>query len=50
MWEKKGLIYNVNGEFEWNKSHAHILFVDIIEEENVLRFIFSDTEWVKSFT
>lgn len=29
MWEKKGLIYNVNGEYDWNKSHAQLPIVDI---------------------
>ena len=29
MWEKKGLIYNVNSEFEWNQSHAQLPIVDI---------------------
>lgn len=32
MWEKKGLIYNVNGEFEWNKSHAQVPVVDILSD------------------
>lgn len=41
MWEKKGLIYNVDGQFEWNKSHAHVVCVDILEDENVMRVVFS---------
>ena len=30
MWEKKGHIYNINGEFEWNKSHAQVPVVDVL--------------------
>ena len=30
MWKKKGIIYNVNGEFEWNKSHAQVPVVDVL--------------------
>ena len=29
MWVKKGLIYNVNGDQFWNKSHAQVPVVDI---------------------
>lgn len=32
MWEKKGFIYNVNGKFEWNKSHAQVPVVDILSD------------------
>jgi hypothetical protein len=32
MWEKKGLIYNVKGDFEWNKSHAQVPVVDILSD------------------
>ena len=32
MWEKKGLIYNVNGEFEWDKSHAQVPVVDMLSD------------------
>ena len=32
MWQKKGLIYNVNGIFEWNKSHAQVPVVDLLED------------------
>lgn len=31
-WEKKGLIYNVKGNYFWNKSHAQCPVVDIISE------------------
>lgn len=32
MWEKKGLIYNVDGKFEWNKSHAQVPVVDVLSD------------------
>jgi predicted GH43/DUF377 family glycosyl hydrolase len=32
MWKKKGLIYNVNSEFEWNRSHAQVPVVDILDD------------------
>lgn len=32
MWKKEGVIYNVNGEFEWNKSHAQVPVVDILSD------------------
>jgi hypothetical protein len=32
MWEKNGLIYNVSGEFEWNKSHAQVPVVDVLSD------------------
>lgn len=32
MWEKKGLIYNVNGQLEWNKSHAQVPVVDVLSD------------------
>lgn len=32
MWIKQGLIYNVSGEHEWNKSHAQIPVIDILED------------------
>lgn len=32
MWEKKGFLYNVNGEFEWNKSHAQVPVVDVLSD------------------
>ena len=30
MWQKKGMIYNVKGEFEWNKSHAQVPVIDVL--------------------
>lgn len=32
MWVKKGLIYNVNGKFEWNKSHAQVPVADVLSD------------------
>ena len=32
MWIKKGNIYNVNGQFDWNKSHAQVPVVDLLED------------------
>jgi hypothetical protein len=32
MWKKMGLIYNVNGIYEWNKSHAQVPVVDVLED------------------
>jgi predicted GH43/DUF377 family glycosyl hydrolase len=32
-WKKHGLIYNVNGKYEWNKTHAQVPVVDIMDEK-----------------
>ncbi len=32
MWEKKGLIFNVNQQFEWNQSHAQVPVVDVLSD------------------
>lgn len=32
MWFKKGLIYNVDGIHVWNKSHAQVPVVDLLED------------------
>lgn len=32
MWEKKGLIYTVEGNYEWNKSHAQVPVVDVLSD------------------
>lgn len=32
MWLKKGLIFNVDGIYSWNKSHAQIPVVDLLED------------------
>lgn len=31
VWRKKGLIFNVNGEFSWNKSYAQCPVIDKID-------------------
>ena len=31
MWLKKGLIFNVDGKYSWNKSHAQVPVVDFLE-------------------
>jgi len=32
MWKKKGLIFKVGGEYEWNKSHAQVPVVDVLDD------------------
>lgn len=32
MWIKKGLIFNVNGEFPWNKTHAQVPVPDELND------------------
>lgn len=32
MWNKKGYIFNVDGKFGWNKSHAQVPVVDVLED------------------
>ena len=32
MWVKKGNIYNVDAQFDWNKSHAQVPIVDLLED------------------
>ena len=32
MWDKNGLIYNVSGNYHWNKSHAQVPVVDVLED------------------
>lgn len=39
MWEKKGLIFNVKGEFDWNKTHAQVPVVDVLN--NFIRIYYS---------
>lgn len=34
-WIKKGLIYNVDGDQEWNKSHCQVPVVDVISNETL---------------
>lgn len=31
-WIKKGVIYNVDGYFDWNQTHAQVPVVDILED------------------
>ncbi|RFN60041.1 glycoside hydrolase family protein [Marixanthomonas ophiurae] len=33
MWQKKGLVFNVNGQDAWNKSHAQCPVVDVLNDE-----------------
>ena len=35
MWKKKGLIFNVNGQYDWNKSHAQVPVVDILKDDRL---------------
>jgi hypothetical protein len=32
MWIKKGNIFNVNGQFDWNKTHAQVPVADVLED------------------
>ena len=32
MWIKKGNIYKVNGQFDWNKTHAQVPVADVLED------------------
>lgn len=32
MWIKKGHIFNTNGEFEWNRTHAQVPVADILQD------------------
>jgi len=32
MWVKKGFIFNVNGQYDWNKTHAQVPVVDVLED------------------
>jgi len=32
-WEKRGLIFAPDGKYEWNKSHAQVPVVDIMEDK-----------------
>lgn len=44
MWKKKGFIYNVNGKFEWNKSHAQVPVVDILSDSLRIYYATRDAE------
>lgn len=39
MWNKKGLVYNVDGSFDWNKTHAQVPVVDVLDDR--LRIYYS---------
>jgi len=32
MWRKKGKIFNVSSQFNWNQSHAQVPIVDVLED------------------
>jgi hypothetical protein len=32
MWIKNGLIFNVDAQYEWNKSHAQVPVVDVLKD------------------
>ena len=32
-WLKKGWIFNTDGAYEWNKSHAQVPVADILDNE-----------------
>lgn len=32
MWQKKGLIFNVDAKFDWNKTHAQVPVVDVLDD------------------
>lgn len=40
IWNKKGQIFNVDGSFEWNKSHAQCPVVDVVSD-NVWRIYYA---------
>ena len=39
-WTKEGIIYNVDGTFHWNKSHAQVPVVDILQD-GILRIYYA---------
>jgi hypothetical protein len=44
-WVKKGLIYQTTGHYEWNKSHAQLPIVDVVNESRWrIYFASRDTE------
>ncbi len=42
-WVKKGLIYQTAGQYEWNKSHAQLPIVDVVDESR-LRIYFASRD------
>jgi len=39
MWDKRGLIYTTPGSHEWNKTHAQVPVVDVLDDK--LRIYFA---------
>lgn len=39
MWIKKGLVFNVEGNYEWNKTHAQVPVADVLE--NCIRIYYA---------
>jgi hypothetical protein len=39
MWIKKSKIYNVKGQYDWNKSHAQVPVVDVLDK--ILRIYYA---------
>lgn len=35
MWNKKGLIFSANGQFEWMQTHAQLPVADLVSEDTV---------------
>lgn len=44
MWKKKGLIYNVNSKFEWDRSHAQVPVVDVLDDSLRVYYATRNTE------
>ena len=42
MWVKEGNIYNVDAQFDWNKSHAQVPVVDLLEDRMRVYFATRD--------
>ncbi|MFT5532244.1 MAG: hypothetical protein ACI802_000464 [Candidatus Paceibacteria bacterium] len=43
LWNKKGLIHHVDGQFSWAKSHAQVPTVDVVDKDR-LRIYFSSRD------
>jgi len=35
MWNKKGLIFSANGQFEWMQTHAQLPVADLVSEDTI---------------
>lgn len=44
MWIKKGLIYNADGAFDWNKSHIYVVCADELANGNI-RIYYSSRDY-----